>query len=60
MYNDGSYETDFVMPITWFFPEKNLKNKDIVSPTQIFELLVWDPKVVKTCIIVKQSVISCL
>ena len=32
--------------------EKNLKNKDFTSPTQIFKL-VWAPKIVKVYIIMK-------
>ena len=32
--------------------KKNLKNKDFSSLTQMFKLLVWVPKIIRTCIIV--------
>ena len=41
-------------------PDKNLKNKDFVSLTQILKLLVWVPKIVKNYIIVTHSVIAWL
>ena len=31
--------------------KKNLENKDFASPTQIFKLLSWAPKIAKTYII---------
>ena len=41
-------------------PDKNLKNKDFVSLTQILKLLVWVPKIVENYIIVTHSVIAWL
>ena len=41
-------------------PEKNPKNKEFASLTQIFKLLVQAPQVVKTYPIVMQKVIACL
>ena len=52
MYNDASCGIFFVMLIILFYLKKNLENKDFASPTQIFKLLVWAPKIVKTYIIV--------
>ena len=41
-------------------PEKNLEGKDFASPSQIFKLLVWAPKIVKSYIMVAQWVIASL
>ena len=41
-------------------PEKILKNKDFASPTRIFRLLAWAPKILKTYIIVIWWVYACL
>ena len=48
MYNDTSHGIFLVILIIWFFLKKNLKNQDFTWPTQIFKLLVWAAKVVKT------------
>ena len=40
--------------------EKNLKNKDFTYLTQVFKLLVWVPKLIKTFKIVAQWVNTCL
>ena len=50
MYNDASSGIYFAMLIIWFYLKKNLKNKDFVSVTQVFKLLVWVPKIIKTYI----------
>ena len=39
-------------PNNFVLLEQNLENEDFASPTQIFKLLAWAPRIVKTYIIV--------
>ena len=58
MYNDPSSAIFYLMLIIWFYLKEI--DKDFSSITQIFKLLVWAKKPVKTYTIVTQQVITCL
>ena len=60
MYNDTFSWIFFVMLVIWGLPEKNIKNKDFGSLTEIFMLLFWVLKIFKTYIIVTRWIIACL
>ena len=50
-----------LMKSSWYYSaylfvilsEKYLKSKDFISLTQVFKLLVWVPKIIKTYVVVK-------
>ena len=53
MYNDTSSGIFLVMLIFCFYLKETMEKKDFASFVQVFKLLVWAPKIVKSCFIVK-------
>ena len=45
MYNDISSGAFFAIIIIWFYPKKREEN-NFASFTQIFQLVIWNPKYV--------------
>ena len=51
--DNGAFSGIFLQCSKFDLPEKNLKNKDFASLTQIFKPLTWVPKIIKTYITVR-------